>query len=65
MKNPSVFSQATELGQRGLPEHPCTLVLQCADVIDFLFRESYLSSNPDGSFIIVMSHKFGFESYIQ
>lgn len=36
VKNPSIFSQATELGQRGLCEHAHTFVLQCADVYDFL-----------------------------
>lgn len=63
VKNPSIFSQATELGQRGLSEHAHTYLLQCADVIDFLYCTSYLSSAPDGHYIIVMSHEFGFESY--
>lgn len=63
VKSPSIFSQATELGQRGLSVHTHTFLLQCADVIDFLDCMSYLSSTPDGPFMIVMSHEFGFESY--
>ena len=59
-----LFSQATELGQRGLSEHARTFLPQCADVIAFLYHMS-VSSTPDGLFIIVMSHQFGSESCIK
>lgn len=63
VKNPGIFSQPTELGQRGLSEHAHTFLLYCADVIDFLHRTSYLSRTLDEPFIIVMSHEFGVESH--
>lgn len=61
VKNPSVFSQAAELGQRGISEHAYTSLLKDADVIDLLYEVKKMK----GLFVIVMSQEFGFESYVQ
>lgn len=61
VKNPSIFSQATELGQRGLCDHAHTYLLQCADVYDC----TVLHLTPDIAVIIPVSHEFAFESHMK